>query len=82
MVPACGIGDYEVLAAIIGVWLGWRSTSLASRAGHSRELRPERFALSLQLVGRPFAEAMLYRVVQCYEDPTGWTKHHPPELAD
>jgi hypothetical protein len=25
---------------------------------------------------------MLYRVAQFYEDATGWTKRHPPELSD
>jgi len=25
---------------------------------------------------------MLYRVAQFYEDATGWTKRHPPELLD
>jgi len=38
--------------------------------------------LSLQLVGRPFTEAMLYRVAQFYERTTGWTTHHPAGLAD
>jgi amidase len=47
-------------------------------AGFSRDGLP----LSLQLVGRPFTEPMLYRVAQFYEDATGWTKHHPAGLAD
>ena len=38
--------------------------------------------LSLQLVGHPFGEAVLYRVAEFYEDATGWTKRHPPELSD
>jgi len=25
---------------------------------------------------------MLYRAAQFYEDATGWTKRHPPELSD
>ena len=25
---------------------------------------------------------MLYRVTQFYEDATGWTERHPPELSD
>ena len=25
---------------------------------------------------------MLYRVAQFYEDATGWTERHPPELSD
>ncbi len=48
---------------------------------------PARFStaglpLSLQFVGRPFTEPMLYRVAQFYEDATGWTKRHPAGLAD
>ena len=38
--------------------------------------------LYLRLVCQPFGEAMLYRVAQFYEDATGWTKRHPPELFD
>ncbi len=38
--------------------------------------------LSLQLVGHPFGEAVLYRVAQFYEDATGWTKRHPPGLSE
>ena len=34
------------------------------------------------IVGHPFGEAVLYRVAQFYEDATGWTKRHPPELLD
>jgi len=34
------------------------------------------------IVGHPFGEAVLYRVAQFYEDATGWTKRHPPELSD
>jgi aspartyl-tRNA(Asn)/glutamyl-tRNA(Gln) amidotransferase subunit A len=47
-------------------------------AGFSKSGLP----LSLQVVGRPFGEAVLYRVAQFYEDATGWTKHHPRELSD
>ena len=38
--------------------------------------------LSLQLVGHPFGEAMLYRIAQFYEDAAGWTKRHPPGLSE
>jgi aspartyl-tRNA(Asn)/glutamyl-tRNA(Gln) amidotransferase subunit A len=34
--------------------------------------------LSLQLVGHPFEEAMLYRIAQVYESATGWVDRHPP----
>ena len=34
--------------------------------------------LSMQLVGRHFDEATIYRVAAAYEAATGWTKRHPP----
>ena len=34
--------------------------------------------LSLQLIGRPFEETMVYRVAAAYEDATGWTQRVPP----
>jgi len=33
--------------------------------------------LSMQLVGAPFREALLYRVSQAYEEATGWVDRHP-----
>ncbi len=33
--------------------------------------------LSMQIVGKPFKEAMVYRVAQAYEQATAWTKRHP-----
>jgi Asp-tRNA(Asn)/Glu-tRNA(Gln) amidotransferase A subunit family amidase len=36
--------------------------------------------LSLQLVGHPFAEAMLYRVAQCYG--RDWLDEAPPSRAN
>ena len=56
----------------------YRAAGLVIPAGFSEDGLP----LSLQLVGRPFTEAMLYRFAQFYEDATGWTKHHPAGLAD
>src|SRR5262249_416746 len=32
----------------------------------------------LQLVGRPFAEAMLFRIASAYERETGWPDRAPP----
>jgi hypothetical protein len=37
--------------------------------------------LLLQLIGRPFTEAMLHRVALYYEDATRWTKRHPAGMA-
>lgn len=33
--------------------------------------------LSMQIVGKPFDEAMVYRVARAYEKATGWTSQHP-----
>ncbi len=83
MDPACRIDDEAALAA--NYWRQARmpfnvtgQPGLVIPAGFARNGLP----LSLQLVGRPFDEAMLYRVAQCYEDATGWTRRHPAELTD
>ena len=34
--------------------------------------------LSMQIVGKPFSEALIYRVAHAYEQATQWVKHHPP----
>ena len=41
---------------------------------------PNGLPLSIQIVGHPWQEAMLYRVAHAYEQATGWTKRHPPGL--
>jgi aspartyl-tRNA(Asn)/glutamyl-tRNA(Gln) amidotransferase subunit A len=82
MDPACRIDDDEALAA--NYWRQARmpfnvtgQPALVIPAGFSKTGLP----LSLQLIGHPFAEAMLYRVAQFYEDATGWTKRHPEGLS-
>ena len=50
--------------------------ALAMPAGFTKDGLP----LSLQLVGHPFQEAMVYRIAAAYERATGWTKRHPPGL--
>jgi aspartyl-tRNA(Asn)/glutamyl-tRNA(Gln) amidotransferase subunit A len=83
MDPACRIDDDEALAANY-----WRQARMPFNVtGQPGLVIPVGFAknglpLSMQLVGHPFSEAMLYRVAQFYEDATGWTKRHPPELSD
>jgi aspartyl-tRNA(Asn)/glutamyl-tRNA(Gln) amidotransferase subunit A len=37
----------------------------------------EHLPLSLQIVGHPFDEAMVYRIAQTYEAATDWTRRHP-----
>jgi aspartyl-tRNA(Asn)/glutamyl-tRNA(Gln) amidotransferase subunit A len=33
--------------------------------------------LAIQIVGKPFSEALIYRVAHAYEQATEWTKRHP-----
>ncbi|MFN0074692.1 MAG: amidase family protein, partial [Chloroflexota bacterium] len=33
--------------------------------------------LSMQIVGKPFTEALIYRVANAYEQATAWTRRHP-----
>lgn len=80
--PACRIDDEAALAATYSrqARLAFNVTgqpALVIPAGFARSGLP----LSLQLVGPPFAEAMLYRVAQAYEAATGWTDRHPAGSA-
>jgi len=34
--------------------------------------------LGMQIVGKPYGEAMVYRVAHAYEQATDWVKRHPP----
>jgi len=84
MDPACRIDDDEALATNY-----WRQARMPFNVtGQPALVIPAGFTqssglpLSLQLVGHPFAEAMLYRVGQFYENASCWTKRHPLELAD
>jgi aspartyl-tRNA(Asn)/glutamyl-tRNA(Gln) amidotransferase subunit A len=47
--------------------------ALSVPAGFSKSGLP----LGIQLVGKPWSEAMLYRVAQAYEQATGWAGRHP-----
>jgi aspartyl-tRNA(Asn)/glutamyl-tRNA(Gln) amidotransferase subunit A len=33
--------------------------------------------LSMQIIGKPFDEATVYRVARAYEQATPWTRTHP-----
>ena len=79
MDPACRIDDAEANARayprqarqpfnVTG------QPAIAIPAGFSSDGLP----LSLQLIGHPWAEAMLYRIAHAYERATGWTERHPP----
>jgi aspartyl-tRNA(Asn)/glutamyl-tRNA(Gln) amidotransferase subunit A len=50
--------------------------ALAMPAGFTKDGLP----LSLQIVGKPFDEAMVYRVAAAYEQATGWTSRRPPGI--
>jgi aspartyl-tRNA(Asn)/glutamyl-tRNA(Gln) amidotransferase subunit A len=49
------------------------SPALSVPTGFSKSGLP----LAMQIVGRPFTEAMIYRVAHAYEQATDWVKRHP-----
>jgi aspartyl-tRNA(Asn)/glutamyl-tRNA(Gln) amidotransferase subunit A len=49
------------------------SPALALPVGYTRAGLP----LGMQIIGRPFSEALVYRVAQAYEQATQWTQRHP-----
>jgi aspartyl-tRNA(Asn)/glutamyl-tRNA(Gln) amidotransferase subunit A len=49
------------------------SPALSVPVGFSRSGLP----LAMQIVGKPFDEAMVYRVAHAYEQATGWVERHP-----
>ena len=49
------------------------SPAIAVPTGYSSSGMP----LSMQIVGKPFREAMIYRVAHAYERATEWTKRRP-----
>jgi aspartyl-tRNA(Asn)/glutamyl-tRNA(Gln) amidotransferase subunit A len=81
MDPACPIDDAEACARryprqarqpfnVTG------QPALAIPAGFTHAGLP----LSLQLIGHPFQEAMVYRVAEAYERATPWSGRRPPGL--
>ncbi|HET6926418.1 MAG TPA: amidase family protein, partial [Hyphomicrobiaceae bacterium] len=51
--------------------------AMAIPAGFTKDDLP----LSLQLIGHPWQEAMLYRIARAYERATGWTERRPPDVS-
>jgi len=49
------------------------SPALSVPAGFNKDGLP----LGIQLVGKPFSEALLYRVANAYEQATKWVERHP-----
>ena len=50
------------------------SPALSVPVGFSKAGLP----LAMQLVGKPFSEALIYRVAHAYEQATPWVQQHPP----
>jgi aspartyl-tRNA(Asn)/glutamyl-tRNA(Gln) amidotransferase subunit A len=81
MDPTCPIDDAEACARLYPRQARQPfnitgQPALAMPAGFTRDGLP----LSLQLIGHPFQEAMVYRVAEAYERATAWTERHPAEL--
>lgn len=78
MEPACRIDDDALVDRTYGRQARapfnlTGSPALAVPTGFSKDGMP----LSMQIVGKPFTEATVYRVAAAYERETGWTKRRP-----
>jgi len=76
--PACRIDDAEALDRTYGrqaraPFNVTGSPALAVPVGFSKAGLP----LGMQIVGKPYAEALLYRVGHAYERATQWLERHP-----
>jgi aspartyl-tRNA(Asn)/glutamyl-tRNA(Gln) amidotransferase subunit A len=81
MDPACLIDDAEACARLYPrqarqPFNVTGQPALAMPAGFTADGLP----LSLQLIGHPFQEAMVYRAAAAYERATNWIERHPPGL--
>jgi aspartyl-tRNA(Asn)/glutamyl-tRNA(Gln) amidotransferase subunit A len=81
MDPACRIDDAEACARLYPRQARQPfnitgQPAIAMPAGFTQDGMP----LSLQLIGHPFQEAMVYRIAGAYERATDWTRRHPPGL--
>ena len=77
--PTCRIDDPEAVARTYPrqVRQPFNVTgqpALAMPAGFTADGLP----LSIQLIGHPFDEAMIYRVAAAYEEATRWCDRRPP----
>ena len=54
--------------------------AIAIPAGFTTNAAGETLPLSIQLVGHPFQEAMVYRVAEAYEQATRWIDRRPPGM--
>jgi aspartyl-tRNA(Asn)/glutamyl-tRNA(Gln) amidotransferase subunit A len=76
--PACRIDDaaaieYTYARQARAPFNVTGSPALSVPSGFSKAGLP----LSMQIVAKPFAEAMVYRVARAYEAATGWINRHP-----
>jgi aspartyl-tRNA(Asn)/glutamyl-tRNA(Gln) amidotransferase subunit A len=78
MDPACRIDDVKAIEYTYGrqaraPFNVTGSPALAVPVGFSKAGLP----LGMQIVGKPFSEALIYRVAHAYERATGWVNRHP-----
>jgi len=78
MDPACRIDDPEAVEYTYGrqargPFNVTGSPALSVPTGFSTSGLP----LAMQIVGKPFTEALIYCVAHAYEQATGWTERHP-----
>jgi aspartyl-tRNA(Asn)/glutamyl-tRNA(Gln) amidotransferase subunit A len=78
MDPACRIDDPKAIEYTYGrqaraPFNVTGSPALCAPVGFSRSGLP----LAMQIVGKPWSEALVYRVAHAYEQATDWIKMHP-----
>jgi aspartyl-tRNA(Asn)/glutamyl-tRNA(Gln) amidotransferase subunit A len=79
MDPACRIDDPKAVEYTYGrqaraPFNVTGSPALSVPVGFSKSGLP----LAMQIVGKPFSEALIYRVAHAYERATRWVERHPP----